>query len=90
MPYKMVYAARFIEDASCVWSGRLRAAIVRALSNIEEFPEIGSQNLPASVKDEFDDSVRKVAIKPFDLVYEFKKSENAVYIYALVPMRSIR
>lgn len=84
----MVFAERFLEDASHVWSERLRLSLANVLLNIEAFPEIGSKNLPLSIKEEFGGDVRKVAVSPFDLIYEFKKDENAVFVYALVPMRS--
>lgn len=58
--------------------------------SVGTFPEIGSKNLPLSIKKEFGDAVRKVAVSPFDLIYEFKEEENAVFVYALVPMRSVR
>lgn len=84
----MVFAERFLEDASHVWSERLRLSLTNVLLSIEAFPEIGSKNLPLSIKEEFGGDVRKVAVSPFDLIYEFKKDENAVFVYALVPMRS--
>lgn len=58
--------------------------------SVDTFPEIGSKNLPLSIKEEFGDAVRKVAVSPFDLIYEFKEEENAVFVYALVPMRPVR
>ena len=90
MACRMVFSERFLDDASCVWSERLRLSRVGVLSNIEAFPEIGSKNLPLSIKEEFGDAVRKAAVSPFDLIYEFKEEENAVFVYALVPMRSVR
>lgn len=46
MACRMVFSERFLDDASCVWSERLRLSLVGVLSNIEAFPEIGSKNLP--------------------------------------------
>lgn len=86
----MVYADRFLDDASRVWSGRLRIALANILANVEAFPDIGSRNVPASIKKEFGEGVRKVACEPFDVVYEYDEASDAVFIYALIPMRSAR
>lgn len=45
-----------------------------------------SAQAPLPIKEEFGEGVRKVAMKLFDLVREFNREENTVYIYALVPM----
>lgn len=57
------------------------------LKNIEAFPEIGPSHVPGSVKDEFGQNVRKVAVGPFDLVYEYEKSNDVVHVHALVHQR---
>ncbi len=88
MACRMIYAERFLDDAAQVWSGRLQMKLVNALANIEAFPEIGSRNFPQSIKEEFGDAVRKVALDPFDLVYEYDKATQTVFVYALVPMRT--
>ena len=84
---KMIYSGRFIDDASLIWSDRVMSELFTILKNIEAFPEIGSSNVPGSVKDEFGQNVRKVVVGPFDLVYEYEKSNDMVYVHALVHQR---
>lgn len=86
---KMIYSDRFIDDASLIWSDRVMSELFTILKNIEAFPEIGSSNVPGSVKDEFGQNVRKVVVGPFDLVYEFAEESDTVYIHALVHQRKV-
>lgn len=73
MACKVVFAERFLEDASHVWSERLRLSLANVFLDIEAFPETGLKSLPLSIKEEFGGDVRKAAVSLFGLIDEFKK-----------------
>ena len=87
---RLEFSERFVEDMALIESPKLEARILTDLDNIEMFGEFGSANVPAFVKREFGDGVRKVAVNPFDLVYTLYADENLARIEALVHRRMAR
>ena len=87
---RMVYAEEFLEGASLIWSDSVRSHLVNALHAIEAFPEIGSTDVPVSLRERYGESVRKFTIRPFDLVYEYDGEADTVLVYGLVPFRRAR
>ena len=64
--------------------------LLRALRAIEMFPEIGSADIPETTRERYGTAVRKMAIRPFDLVYEYDRESDVVYVHALIPFRQVR
>ena len=62
---------------------------MRALDCIEQFGGFGSPLLPRSVKERFGDGVRKVVVRPFELIYTHYPEQDLVRVEALVHARSI-
>lgn len=87
---KMEYAERFADDLSSVTSPKAENRILEYLNNIERFGEFGSSMVPASIKEEFGEGVRKVAVNPFDLVYTLYPEQDLVRVEALVHQRAAR
>lgn len=56
--------------------------------NLEHFPEFGSRSLPASIVERFGDGVRKVSVRPFDLVYTYYPCDDLVRVEALIYQRA--
>ena len=46
--------------------------------------------VPASIKEEFGEGVRKVAVNPFDLVYTLYPEQDLARVEALVHQRAAR
>lgn len=86
----MVYTEGFLDDASYIYSDRVRDDLAKALSAIETFPRIGSQAIPASIKQRFGNGVLKFVVKPFDLIYEYFDESDTVVVYGLIPFRAAR
>lgn len=85
---RLEFSERFAEDLAAVTSPRLEGRILSDLDSIELFGEFGSPNIPDSIKEEFGEGVRKVAVNPFDLVYTFYPEEDLCRIEALVHQRA--
>ena len=54
------------------------------------FSEIGSADIPETTRERYGTAVRKMAIRPFDLVYEYDRESDVVYVHALIPFRQVR
>ncbi len=86
----MIYTEGFLEDVANVYSPRVQENLASVLSAVETFPRIGSQSIPASIKERFGERVLKVVVEPFDLIYEYLEEADAVVVYGLVPFRAAR
>lgn len=82
---RMVYSEEFLDSVACIWSGAVKQHLARALQAIEAFPEIGSVDVPPSVRERYGEEVRKFVIAPFDLIYEYDREADTVLVYGLVP-----
>lgn len=85
---RLVYSERFASDLAAVTSERVERRILLCLDNIERFPEFGSRQLPDSIASRFGRDVRKVAIRPFDLIYTYDEEGDVVFVEALVYQRA--
>lgn len=85
---KLVFAEQFVEDLDTVWSPRVYEHVQRVLTMIGQFPESGSRSLPLSIEREFGDTVRKCAVGPFDVLYDYDVAADTVYVLGLVAQRS--
>lgn len=81
---RLEFSERFAEDLSRIETAKLEARILATLDNLELFGEFGSALLPDSIKSEFGEGVRKVAVNPFDLIYTFYPELDLVRVEALV------
>lgn len=86
----MIYTDGFLDDAARMWSGRARDRLGRMLAAIEAFPEIGSIDVPLSLRAQYGGSIRKAVVDLFDLVYEFDSEADCVIVYGLAPFRAAR
>lgn len=76
----------FGEDLEAVTSARVHNAILGAVKLLESFPERGSTDVPESVRYRYGD-VRKIVVRPFDVVYRYSREDDVVYVLGLVPCR---
>ena len=85
---RLEFSEGFAGDLALVKSKKLESRILTALDHIEMFGEFGSKDIPESIRQEFGEGVRKVALNPFDLVYTFYPSRKLVRIEALVHQKA--
>ena len=87
---RLRFTEQFIDDTATVCSPRLHDHLMRVLRMLERFPESGSPDVPASIAQEFGPGIRKCALDPFDLVYEYEKDGDVVMLHGLVNQRMAR
>ena len=85
---ELMYTEGFIEDIVQVELESNRKEIFGITDLLSDFPELGSNNLPASIFDSYGGSVRKLAVRPFFIIYEYRESEDAVYLLGLDHQRA--
>ena len=85
---ELMYTEGFIEDIVQVELESKRKEIFGITDLLSDFPELGSNNLPASIFDCYGGSVRKLAVRPFFIIYEYRESEDAVYLLGLYHQRA--
>ena len=85
---RLEYSARFAADLAAIRTQKLEHQILSALDSIEDFPEIGSRNIPDSIAEQFGPGVRKLPVNPFDLIYTYYPEDGLVRIEALVHQRA--
>ena len=85
---KLVYSDAFIEDMTTVELASKRNEVFDRIDLLSDFPELGSSNVPMSIRLRFGDSVRKLVVCPFDVVYEYDRSCESVHVLGLVHQRA--
>ena len=86
---RLVVTEGFVDDLSQVWPARVSKRIRESLENLETYPELGSTLLPVRMRKTYGESVKRLTVAPFDVIYEFDRSTDCVYVYALVSCRRI-
>lgn len=66
---EIIYTEGFLNDMLEVTSPKVEAAIFNAIELLPSIPVLGSQNLPESIIKTYGATVRKMPIKPFDIIY---------------------
>ncbi len=87
---RLVLTEGFVDDLSQVWSERVASRVRESLEALETFPRLGATDMPKGIKRTYGDSVRRLSVPPFDLIYEFDEKADSVLVYALVPCRRMR
>lgn len=81
---KVEVSEGFVEDMIQVYMDSKREEIWYAVSLLEFAPEMGSRILPTSIKRRFGDTVRKVVVDLFDIIYRYFAEQDLVYVVGLV------
>ena len=84
--YEIRYTEAFIEDAASVSLESKRHEIRRRVEQLASFPEMGSANLPESIRARYGSDVRKLVVNPFLVIYEV--SDDAVEMLGIVHQRA--
>ena len=85
---KVEVSEGFVEDMTQVYMDSKREEIWYAVSLLEFAPETGPSILPTSIKRRFGDTVRKVVVDPFDIIYRYFAEQDLVYVVGLVHQRA--
>lgn len=80
---ELIYTEGFIEDAKVIALESKLAEVRASVDLLADFPELGSQSLPEFIVHLYGNRVRKLAVKPFLVIYEYRPEENEVYLLGL-------
>lgn len=86
----IVFTEGFMDDVAIVEREEKLDEILDAISILEDSPEIGSAILSESLQRRFGPQVRKLIVRPFDIIYDYLPKEDAVVILTLVHQRGAR
>ena len=81
---KLVYTDSFAEGYLTVELESKRAEIIESIERLASLPVIGSRNLPASIEKAYGDHVRKLVVKPFDVIYEYDEDADEIRILGII------
>ena len=84
---RLIYSDAFIEDMMAVELAGKRDEIFDRVDLLSDFPDLGSANVPESIRSRFGDCVRKLVVSPFDIVYEHDRVSDSVNLLGLVHQR---
>ena len=85
---RLRYSELFLENASTIQSHDKRVEIRHRVELLQTFPEMGSQDVSRFIKNSFGKHVRKLTIKPFVVVYEYKEKTDEVWMLGLIHQRA--
>ena len=88
---RLRYTERFLDEAAALYSPKVRTSLDQALDAIELFGDVGSRNVPESIRRQFVGiEVRKAPVGPFDLVYSLDEQHDVAYLHALIHQKAVR
>lgn len=86
---QIIYTDGFLEDMLQVNTQKLEDKIFDAIDLLPHIPIMGSTNLPDSIAARYGFNVRKLPVKPFDVIYEITDDKDFV-ILGLLHQRSAK
>ncbi len=87
---KLVFSEAFIEDMLAVELANKRDEILEKVDLLSSFPELGSGNVPASIRAKYGDSIHKLVVSPFDVIYDHDLDSDTVNVLGLIHQRTAR
>ena len=79
---RLEFSEQFADGLATVTSPREEANVIPVLDAIESFGDFGSPLIPDSIKRRHGDDVRKVVVRPFDLIYTHYSDEDLARVEA--------
>ena len=87
---EIVFTEGFMADAAIVEREEKLDEILDTIALLEDAPEIGSAILPASIRRRYGSQVRKLVVRPFDILYDSLPKHDAVVVLTLSHQRGAR
>ena len=84
----IVITQGFIDDLKTVTSDRVLAAIVHTVELMETVPDMGSCDLPCSIREEFGNKAHKIPVNPFDIITLYDETADEVIVAGLIHQRA--
>lgn len=86
---RVIFADAFVDALADVQSERVAQRIIRLVSYLEDMLEMGSADLPESVKRRYGVRARKLVATPFDILYTYDAELDEVHVDGLVHQRAV-
>lgn len=86
---QIIYTDGFLEDMLQVQTQKLEDEIFDTIDLLPHIAIMGSTNLPDSIAMRYGTNVRKLPIKPFDVIYEITDDKDFV-ILGMIHQRSAK
>lgn len=83
----MLISDGFKRDLLKIETDRMFEAVLSSLDLLETMPTAGSRALPASVRHRYGDTVRKLVVGPFDVIYRYDEETDTVRVVGLLHQR---
>lgn len=87
---EIVFTEGFMADAAIVEREEKLDEILDTIALLEDAPEIGPAILPASIRRRYGSQVRKLVVRPFDIIYDYLPKDDAVVVLTLIHQRGAR
>lgn len=81
---KIFYTERFLRDMDRVELESRQNEIYDCVDLLATVPALGSRRLPRSVTEEFGDTVRKLSVAPFLVIYEQLENGEVILVHGLL------
>lgn len=89
--FEIIYTDSFLDDAvDLVELESKEEEIFNAIELILHVPVLGSRNLPSSIIKRFGNTVRKLVVSPFLIIYEIDDQQKRIMVLGLIPERMAR
>lgn len=86
---RVIFADAFVDALADVQSERVAQRLIRLVSYLEDMPEMGSADLPESVRHRYGVRARKIVATPFDILYTYDAEVDEVHVDGLVHQRAV-
>ena len=90
MDVSVEFSDKFLQDAEQIYSSKVADELRNAISLFEIIPTIGSKIIRKSLKEEFGEDIYKWVVGPFDLIYTYDESHQAIQLHALIPLKMVK
>lgn len=78
----------FEDDLAMVASDRVLNSILNTIEVLETILDMGSSDVPRSIALTFGENVRKIPVKPFDIVTTYDADTHTVSVLGLIHQRT--
>ena len=82
--HSVIFAERFVNDLASVCSTKVLDRILHNVELLQTVPEMGSANLPDSIRELFGEDVRKLSVAPFLVLYKVLPESEDVLVLGMV------
>lgn len=84
---EIIFTEGFLSNAAIAEREEKLDEILDTVALMEDTPEIGSTIFPASTRRRYGPQVRKLIVRPFDIIYDYLPEADAVVVLSPIHQR---